>query len=211
MKAVVMNGAGGREVLEYIERPDPVPGPGEALVEIAFAGVNFMDIGVAADDDLRRAALAQHIEGWPRRPLRHVPVCIGLELIAARALELQLEFEFMGQGVLLRLPLPDTLFNLDNGLELRLERLPLLACRCAGVVLQIVNQFLERLLDDGSGDGLILIRLVGGNLMRGFNRLGKLAMCLGDGRLNCLNGIGLGLKEGGDKVGIENQRMMPSG
>jgi NADPH2:quinone reductase len=33
-------------MLEYVERPDPVPGPGEALVEIAFAGVNFMDIGV---------------------------------------------------------------------------------------------------------------------------------------------------------------------
>jgi NADPH:quinone reductase len=46
MRAIVMNGAGGREMLEYIERTDPVPGPGEALVEIAFAGVNFMDIGV---------------------------------------------------------------------------------------------------------------------------------------------------------------------
>jgi NADPH2:quinone reductase len=44
MKAIVMNGTGGREMLEYVERPDPVPG--EALVEIAFAGVNFMDIGV---------------------------------------------------------------------------------------------------------------------------------------------------------------------
>src|SRR6202040_3721316 len=46
MKAVVMTGTGGREMLEYVERPDPVPGPGEALVEIAYAGVNFMDIGV---------------------------------------------------------------------------------------------------------------------------------------------------------------------
>jgi len=46
MKAIVMNGMGGREVLEYVERPDPVAGPGEALVEIALAGVNFMDIGV---------------------------------------------------------------------------------------------------------------------------------------------------------------------
>ena len=33
------------ETLEYIERPDPVPVPGRALVEIAFAGVNFMDTG----------------------------------------------------------------------------------------------------------------------------------------------------------------------
>jgi NADPH:quinone reductase len=46
MKAVVMNGAGGTEVLEYVERPEPVAGPGQALVAIAFAGVNFMDIGV---------------------------------------------------------------------------------------------------------------------------------------------------------------------
>jgi len=46
MKAIVMDGVGGREMLEYVERPDPVAGPGQALVEIAFAGVNFMDIGV---------------------------------------------------------------------------------------------------------------------------------------------------------------------
>jgi NADPH2:quinone reductase len=46
MKAFVMNGTGGREMLEYVERPDPVAGPCQALVEIAFAGVNFMDIGV---------------------------------------------------------------------------------------------------------------------------------------------------------------------
>src|SRR6266436_6735226 len=46
MRAIVMNGTGSSAMLEYVERPDPVPGPGEALVEIAFAGVNFMDIGV---------------------------------------------------------------------------------------------------------------------------------------------------------------------
>jgi NADPH2:quinone reductase len=46
MQAIVMNGTGGRELLEYVERPGPVAGPGQALVEIAFAGVNFMDIGV---------------------------------------------------------------------------------------------------------------------------------------------------------------------
>jgi NADPH:quinone reductase len=46
MKAVVMNGVGGREKLEHVERSDPVARPGQVLVEIAFAGVNFMDIGV---------------------------------------------------------------------------------------------------------------------------------------------------------------------
>ena len=46
MKAIVMNRAGGTEVLELADRPDPVPGPGQALVEVAAAGVNFMDTGV---------------------------------------------------------------------------------------------------------------------------------------------------------------------
>ena len=46
MKAIVMNGTGSSEMLEYVERPDPVARPGQALVEVAFAGVNFMDIGV---------------------------------------------------------------------------------------------------------------------------------------------------------------------
>ncbi|MEW9612385.1 alcohol dehydrogenase catalytic domain-containing protein [Shinella sp. S4-D37] len=46
MKAVVMNRAGGPEVIAYIERPDKQPGPGMVLVKVAAAGVNFMDIGV---------------------------------------------------------------------------------------------------------------------------------------------------------------------
>lgn len=41
-----MKRPGGHEVLEYVDRPDPVPGPGQAVVELAIAGVNFMDIGV---------------------------------------------------------------------------------------------------------------------------------------------------------------------
>jgi len=46
MKTVVMIAVGGPEVIEILELPEPVPGPGEVLVEIAAAGVNFMDIGV---------------------------------------------------------------------------------------------------------------------------------------------------------------------
>ena len=38
MKAIVMNRAGGTEVLEVVDRPDPVPRPGQALVEVAAAG-----------------------------------------------------------------------------------------------------------------------------------------------------------------------------
>jgi len=46
MKTIVMNRPGGTEVLEVVDRPDPVARPGQALVEVAAAGVNFMDTGV---------------------------------------------------------------------------------------------------------------------------------------------------------------------
>ncbi len=45
MKAIIMNGAGGADQLECVERPDPIPGAGEVLIDVAAAGVNFMDIG----------------------------------------------------------------------------------------------------------------------------------------------------------------------
>jgi len=46
MKAVVMNGIGDTDVMEVVDRPGPTATPGHVLVEIAMAGVNFMDIGV---------------------------------------------------------------------------------------------------------------------------------------------------------------------
>ncbi|MGK9230888.1 quinone oxidoreductase [Inquilinus limosus] len=46
MKAIVMTRPGGPEVMELVERPEPVAAQGQALVEVAAAGVNFMDIGV---------------------------------------------------------------------------------------------------------------------------------------------------------------------
>ncbi|WP_185878832.1 hypothetical protein [Variovorax sp. MHTC-1] len=46
MKAVVMNRTGDVEALAYSKWPDPVPGRGMVLVQIAIAGVNFMDIGM---------------------------------------------------------------------------------------------------------------------------------------------------------------------
>jgi len=46
MKAVVMTRPGEGDVLALVDRPDPLAGPCEAVVEVAAAGVNFMDIGV---------------------------------------------------------------------------------------------------------------------------------------------------------------------
>ncbi|MHB1873670.1 MAG: quinone oxidoreductase family protein, partial [Streptosporangiaceae bacterium] len=44
MRAVVVAEHGGTEVLRIADRPDPVPGPGQLLVDVAAAGVNFADI-----------------------------------------------------------------------------------------------------------------------------------------------------------------------
>jgi NADPH2:quinone reductase len=42
--AVVFERNGGPEVLEYKEVPDPTPGPGQVLVEVEAAGVNYRDV-----------------------------------------------------------------------------------------------------------------------------------------------------------------------
>lgn len=44
MKAIRIHEKGGPEVLTYEEVPTPQPGPGEVLIKVAAAGVNFIDI-----------------------------------------------------------------------------------------------------------------------------------------------------------------------
>lgn len=43
MRAVQAREAGGPEVLSFVDLPDPEPGPGQLLVRVAAAGVNFID------------------------------------------------------------------------------------------------------------------------------------------------------------------------
>ena len=45
MKAVRINSKGGNEVLQYAEVPLPEAGAGQVVVQVAVAGVNFMDVG----------------------------------------------------------------------------------------------------------------------------------------------------------------------
>src|SRR5437899_1053166 len=44
MRAVVITSPGGPDVLSLEEVPDPVPGPGEVLVDVAAAGLNRADV-----------------------------------------------------------------------------------------------------------------------------------------------------------------------
>ena len=60
MRAVVLTGTGGPEVLQVQERPDPPVGPGEVRIAVRAAGINFADT-------LARSASTR----TPRRP----PAC----------------------------------------------------------------------------------------------------------------------------------------
>ena len=44
MRAIRIEQAGGPEVMKLAELPTPAPGPGQALVQVKAAGVNFIDI-----------------------------------------------------------------------------------------------------------------------------------------------------------------------
>ena len=46
MKAMVFDRFGGPDVLELRDVPDPVPGPGEALVDVRACGINHLDLWV---------------------------------------------------------------------------------------------------------------------------------------------------------------------
>jgi len=69
MRAIQALRAGGPDVLELVELPDPTPGPGEVLVTAAAAGINFIDT-------YRRSGL------YPM-PFPHVPGSEGAGVIAA--------------------------------------------------------------------------------------------------------------------------------
>jgi NADPH2:quinone reductase len=57
MKAVQIQEFGGPEVLRQVELPDPVPGEGEVLVDVARSGVNFADTHATRNDYLAEQSL----------------------------------------------------------------------------------------------------------------------------------------------------------
>jgi NADPH2:quinone reductase len=44
MQAIAFKEIGGPEVLRLVELPDPSPGPGEVLIRVAYAGVNYGEV-----------------------------------------------------------------------------------------------------------------------------------------------------------------------
>lgn len=81
MKAAFFRRHGGPEVLEYGELPDPVPGPGEVLVDVHAASVN------AADWKMRAGsyAAAPRLPHVPGRDFSGVVAAGGADLKAGEA------------------------------------------------------------------------------------------------------------------------------
>lgn len=57
MRAIVLRAYGGPERLVEETVPDPVPGPGQVLIEVAAAGVTFVETQVRADRGPRKVQL----------------------------------------------------------------------------------------------------------------------------------------------------------
>lgn len=72
MKAIVMHQAGGPEVLEYEDVPAPIAGPGQLLVRIAAAGINFSDIG--------NRSRAEHLPMIPGTEAAGTVIAVGPEV-----------------------------------------------------------------------------------------------------------------------------------
>lgn len=67
MRAVVLTGTGGPEVLKVQERPDPVAGPGEVRIAVRAAGINFADtmarVGLYPDAPKTPCVLGYEVAG----------------------------------------------------------------------------------------------------------------------------------------------------
>lgn len=57
MRAIQMTEFGGPEVLQLAELPKPEPGPGEVLIEVTRAGLNFADTHTRTNSYVRKATL----------------------------------------------------------------------------------------------------------------------------------------------------------
>jgi NADPH2:quinone reductase len=69
MRAIVVSELGGPEVMVLGEQPDPVAGPGQVVVQVAAAGVNFIDL-------YRRSGVYQH-------PVPYIPGSEGAGTVVA--------------------------------------------------------------------------------------------------------------------------------
>jgi NADPH:quinone reductase-like Zn-dependent oxidoreductase len=112
MRAVVLTGTGGPEVLQVRERPEPPVGPGEVRIAVRAAGINFADtlarVGLYPDAPKTPCVLGYEVAG----EVESVGDGVGAHAIGDRVMGLT---RFGGQAELVTvpeeqaLPLPDRL------------------------------------------------------------------------------------------------------
>ena len=76
MQRIVIRKPGGYSALEMVEEPDPTPEPGEVVIAVEAAGVNFADV---------MARLGQYQDAPP------LPLVVGYEVAG--------EVDAVGDGV----------------------------------------------------------------------------------------------------------------
>src|SRR3954464_5600551 len=57
MRAIQIEKFGGPEVMQLTDLPDPEPAPGEVVIDVARAGINFADTHVTRNDYLAKQEL----------------------------------------------------------------------------------------------------------------------------------------------------------
>ncbi|MFE0459486.1 zinc-binding alcohol dehydrogenase family protein [Kitasatospora sp. NPDC058965] len=65
MRALVMTAPGGSENSRVAEVDEPRPGPGQVTVQVAYAGLNFVDV-------MARRGDPGYVASWPHRPGKEV-------------------------------------------------------------------------------------------------------------------------------------------
>src|SRR5256885_10382692 len=105
MKAIRIHELGGPETLIYEDVPEPIPGPGEALVQVHAVGVNFADqlmrmgayppagppplipgleasgVIVAAGPEADGAVVGKRVMGWMRNSYAELAVAKASSLL----------------------------------------------------------------------------------------------------------------------------------
>jgi len=71
MRQIVTTGTGGTEVMKVEQRPDPVPAPGEVVIRVRAAGLNFADIlarqGLYPDSPPKPCVMGYEVSGVVER------------------------------------------------------------------------------------------------------------------------------------------------
>jgi NADPH:quinone reductase-like Zn-dependent oxidoreductase len=109
MKAVVLTGTGGPEVLQVREQPDPAVGPGDVRIAVKAAGINFADtmarVGIYPDSPKPPCVLGYEVAGEVESVGAEVSAYeVGDRVVAGTRFGGQAELVSVPEGQVLSLP-----------------------------------------------------------------------------------------------------------